>query len=78
MDENPVPFWWRGKVVAVQAAFAVLLAVLAAVFAPGSAGFIGAGVLVASAALRVLAWHIMRREREAKARVSSSRSGPGS
>jgi protein-S-isoprenylcysteine O-methyltransferase Ste14 len=59
-----LPFWHRGKVVALQTAVALALAVAAAVLVPHSAGFVAAGFLVLSAALRVLSWQVRRRERQ--------------
>jgi hypothetical protein len=78
VSESSVPFWWRGKVVAAQTAIALVLAVAVAVLAPGTAGFVAAAFLVGSAGLRVLAWHIMRRERRARAGTGAPRGRPGS
>lgn len=78
MTETPLPFWWQGRVVAVQTAVALVLAVGVLVLAPGTVGYLAAAFLVVSSGLRVLAWHLMTRDRRAKAAAAARRIRPGS
>ncbi|HEY8591198.1 MAG TPA: hypothetical protein VIL55_16745 [Naasia sp.] len=60
-ETRRTPFWQRGRVVAVQVVVAVVLAVGILLLVDSPAARIAAALLVGSALLRLLGWHLGRR-----------------